>query len=124
MDTFFTVTYLMTWPGGGPPALLLTARDDLDVRTMAIARRELTALTASSVVADVTGCFVSARGVALLVETVARLLADGRWGSVGGLSRSVLRLLPLFDAQDLPLHPTLDEAVAALRRGRDAHSGG
>lgn len=123
MSTFFTVGAV-----DDPPALLLVADDDIDLRTVAVAGRDLSAVVGSggpeAVLIDVTDRFVAARGVRLLVDAVQRGRAADQHCVVAGLHPHLLDMLGLFDAEGLPLYGTVEEAVATLRRGRGDCAGG
>lgn len=111
-----------------PPAVLLSATDDLDLSTLAVAERELQAVMRpgepGAVVVDVTGRFVAVRGVQLLVDTVEHAAVVGRRCAVAGLDDRVLLHLDLLGCTGVPLFRALPEALSALPRRPDVPARG
>jgi hypothetical protein len=123
----FDVDTVLDVPGPSQHAVLLSARQDLDLATIGTARAELVEACAgagAAVLLDVTGVFVGVVLVRCLVELAERTSHARKSVAVIGAPGWLVELKPRLDMPPLPFAATVDSAVAELRAACGAVTGG
>jgi hypothetical protein len=123
---FFDVSHVVDVPEPEQHAVLLSAREDLDLATVTAARAELLAACAApgaALLLDVTGVFVGVVLVRCLAELVERSGRAGKAVVVIGAPGWLVDLRRRLSVPPVLFADTVDAAVAALRPGQPVSAG-
>lgn len=100
------------------PALVVALQGEVDLQTSPEARQVLLSAVAQArpVLVDLSGvAYIDSSGVASLVEALQTARKSGQELMLAAVSEGAMRVLKLARLEQVfPIHPTLDEALAAL----------